>query len=157
MARSIEMERDIPVGYGVVFYFKPFSYAEFKECESTAHRLSRQNLSMAAQMAVETIDDEDTPDQVEDEIRGRFHSALLTILITRFGLRWEGVEREPAGDADPEVSIPAPFEQGYIDNFLTQYPGVSNVLSGRLLLPFRMVEQEGNASAPSPSTASAEA
>jgi hypothetical protein len=144
LGRSIDAVRDIDVGYGVSFTFRPFSYAEYKSAEAAAQKLARSGLSMSSQIAVETADDEDLPEQVEQEIRGRFHSVLLLILLDRFCTSWAGVELEDG--------TPAPTEYGCFEVFLKEFPGVANTLAGRLLAPFFEVEQEGNGSAPSPST-----
>jgi len=149
LGRSIGQEREIDVGYQVVFTFRPFSYAELEEVKSAAQKLSRDALSLQSQMAVEAIDDEDMPDQVENEIRGKFQHVLLLTLVIRFCSKWDGVEKEDGS--------PAPLEFGYIDSFLTEFPGVANTLAQQVLLPYQMVAQEGKGSASLPNTVSAEA
>ncbi len=69
----------------------------------------------------------------------------------RYCRAWSGLL---AGEEGRET--PAPLEVGYVETLLNTYPGVADYLSRNLLLPFQMVEQEGNGSAPSPSGASAE-
>lgn len=149
LSRSIGKERKIDVGYGVIFTFRPFSYAELEEVKAAAHRLSRDQLSMKSQMAVEALDDEDMPDTVESEIRGRFQHGLLMTLILRFATAWDGVEQEDES--------PAPLEFDFIESFLTQFPGVANTLAQQVLLPYQMVNLEGKGSAPLPNTVSVEA
>lgn len=150
LARSINQGRTIPVGYGVSFDFKPFTFAQYREARAAAYKMARSSLSMSAQMAVESVDDEDMPDDVEHEIQGRFDHALLLLLIMRYCRSWSGLLTEVE-----EADTPAPLAVGYVEALLDTYPGVADTLSRQLLLPFQMVEQEGNGSAPSPSGASA--
>lgn len=150
LARSINQGRSISVGYGVSFDFKPFTFAQYREARAAAHKMARSSLSMSAQLAVESVDDEDMPTDVEHEIQGRFDHALLLLLITRYCQSWSGLL---IGDEGAET--PAPLEVGYVEALLDSYPGVADYLSRALLLPFQMVEQEGNGSAPSPNGASA--
>lgn len=150
LGRSINQERNIPVGYGVSFSFKPFSFAQYREARAAAHKMARSSLSMKSQMAVETIDDEDMPEEVEHEIQGQFDHALLLLLIMRYCQSWEGLLTENEGAEEQ-----APLEIGYVESLLAAFPGVADFLSRQLLLPYQIVEQEGNGSAPSPSGASA--
>jgi len=146
LARHIGQDREIDVGYGVVFRFGPISYAAFKEAEAGAHRLARETVDMATAVALEASEIEDLDEEAEDHLRGRFAECLILLLCLRFGTGWDGVELEN-GEA-------APFRRNEVSEFLSLFPGVALTLQQRLLSPFEMVSSEGKGSAPSPNTAS---
>lgn len=150
LGRSIHQERTIPLGYGVSMTFRPFTYAEYKEIRAAAYKMARENLSPQAQASMEIVDDEDMPKEVEHELQGRVEHWVLLLLIVRFCRSWEGLLTE-----DEETETPAPINIGYAGSFLDSFPGAAEVLGRQLLMPYKMVEQEGNGSAPSPNGASA--
>ncbi|MBB3995308.1 hypothetical protein GGR95_002963 [Sulfitobacter undariae] len=148
MSRSIGENRRIEVGYGVAFLIGSFTFAEYKEVESTAMRLARATLPPAMAMDVEALDDEDMPVEIEDTTRGLFASKQLSLMLRRFGVGWEGVEMED-GTA-------APFDGEAIDQFLSMYPGAALLLQQSLLSPYIAVVSEGKSSALLPDTGTPE-
>jgi hypothetical protein len=144
LSRAIGVSRRIEVGYGVVFQIGPFTFAEYKEAEATALRLARAALPPAVALDMEAYDDEDMPAAVEDTTRGIFASQMLSLMLRRFGVGWEGVELEDGS--------PAPLDGEAIDQFLAMFPGAAQQLQHGLLAPLVAVTSEGKGSAPSPST-----
>lgn len=149
LARSLNAERRIDVGYGVAFHIRAFSFAEYKEVEAAAHRMAREKLPVGIAAEIEAVDDEDLKPEVGDAMRGRFAQILTLLLLLRFGTRWDGVEIN-----DDEA---APFERVSIELFLDQFPGVAIALQQHLLMPFQAVASEGKVSALSPDTGTPEA
>jgi hypothetical protein len=149
LSRSLNVERRIEVGYGVIFRIRAFSFAEYKEVEAAAHRMARETLSPGIAIELEAVDDEDLKPEVDDAMRGRFAQTLTLLLLLRFGTGWGGVE------IDDDKS--APFERQSIEMFLDQFPGVAIVLQQQLLLPFQTIAAEGKGSAPLPDTGTPEA
>ncbi|WP_065329964.1 hypothetical protein [Tritonibacter mobilis] len=150
LGRSINQERTIPLGYGVTLVFKPFTYAQYKEARAAAHKMARANLSDESQMAVEFVDDEDMPEQVEQEIQGRIEHYVLVLLIVRYCSSWEGLLTDDEGS-----ETLAPINLASAGALLDTYPGIAEYLGKILLTPHKLVAQEGNGFAPLPSGASA--
>lgn len=153
LGRSLNVERNISVGYGVVFYIKPFSYSDFKEVEASAQRIARNTASEAEQIEVESVDDEDLSPETEDSVKARYSQALLMGLLLRFGAGWDGVVLAPedVDEAPLTASVPespAPFVKSRIEEFLKLFPGVALTLQHELLAPYQAVALEGKGSAP---------
>ncbi|WP_152455723.1 hypothetical protein [Roseivivax sp. THAF40] len=149
MSRKLMGPRRIDIGYGVAFHVRPFTFADFKNAEASAVRIAEESRSPMDAAAVEAIDEEDMPPEVEDAFRGDFAQALLLVLLQRYGEGWEGVETE--------AGTPASFDRRSILEFLDLFPGAGQTLQREILLPFHVLVSEGNGSAPSQDTASAEA
>lgn len=149
LSRAMAGARTIPLGYGVTVSFRQFTFAELREAEATAMRLARETLPPARAFDAAALDDEDLGPEHDDALRGQAARHLVKLLLTRFGTGWEGVE--------DETGAPAPLEAGSIDAFLDLFPGTAASLHAGLLAPMVAVEMEGNVSAPSPHTATAEA
>lgn len=144
LSRSLGTERQIDVGYGVSFRFRPFTFAELKEAEATAHRLARESLPPRLAVEAEAFDDEDAGPDVDDAVRGRFAEVLTLLMVLRFGTGWDGVEIDDG--------VPAPFERQAVEQFLDQFPGVAMILQHSVLAPWSAALSEGKGYAPSPGT-----
>ncbi|MBE9635780.1 hypothetical protein [Salipiger mangrovisoli] len=140
--------RQIDLGYGVTVSCKPFGYADYREAEAAALRLARQNLPEELQLEAEIHDEENLGPEHDEALRGLAARYVVKLLLLRFGAGWAGVELED-GSA-------APMTAATLDEFMRLFPGVSATLHGELLAPWIALEMEGNVSAPSPNTATAE-
>ncbi|MBO9451444.1 hypothetical protein J7426_14315 [Tropicibacter sp. R16_0] len=144
------------MGYGVSFLVRGFSYAEFKEVESAAQRIAREQAPMSEQAELDSMDDEDISPETEDAVKGRYAHALLLLILLKFGTGWRGVVLAPEGEGevvDPDAEeIEAPFVKPRIEDFLEQFPGAALSLQQQLLTPYQAVSLEGKGSAPSQST-----
>ncbi len=149
LSRALDGARKITLGYGVAVSFRQFSFADLREAEATAMRLARETLPPAHAFDAAALDDEDLGPEHEEALRGQAARHLVKLLLTRFGTGWEGIE--------DETGAPAPLSSASIDAFLELFPGTASVLHQGLLAPMVAVEREGNVSAPSPHTVTAEA
>jgi hypothetical protein len=145
LSRKLNGPRRIDLGYGVAITVAPFTFAQFKEAEAAALRLSEEARSQADAALFEALDDEDLPPEAADAVRGSFGQALLRILLVRHGTGWEGIETDDG--------TPAPMTHATIGDLLDLFPGVAQVLSRDLMAPFHALVSEGNGSAPSQGTA----
>ncbi|MBU2960062.1 hypothetical protein KO516_04305 [Citreicella sp. C3M06] len=149
LVRALSGPRRIELGYGVAVSYRAFGYADLREAEATAHRLARETMPERLAFAAALHDDEDLGPEHDEGRRGQFARHLVKLLLLRFGTGWEGVEVDD-GRA-------APMTEDTLDAFLSLFPGVASVLHVRLLEPWAELEAEGNVSARSPHTATAEA
>ena len=147
LARKLGRSRRIELGYGVWVDLRPFSYAEFKECEATAMRMALDGMSTADATETAAMDDEDLRPEVEEATRGRFASFIVHLVLVRFGEGWGGIEDEDGA--------PVAMNAGTIAQVLEAFPGVAQALHIEMLQPFQAVDAEGNVSAPLPNTATA--
>lgn len=144
LTRKLEEPRTIDIGYGVEVDMQPFTYAQFKEAEAAAARLSEGSGDAADAAAREAIDDEDMPPEVEDAVRGRYGHALLLILVVRHASGWRGIVTD--GEA------PAPLTHATVAQFLDLFPGAAQTLAREVMAPAHWLVSEGNGSAPSQGT-----
>ncbi|GGG59758.1 hypothetical protein GCM10011415_02110 [Salipiger pallidus] len=149
LSRALAGARTIPLGYGVTVSFRQFGFSDLREAQAAAMRLARETLPPAHAFDAAALDDEDLGPEHEDALRGQADRHFVKLLLVRFGTGWEGLE--------DETGAPAPFEAATIDIFLDLFPGTASVLHQSLMAPVVAVEMEGNVSAPSPHTATAEA
>ena len=149
LARRLAVSRTIDLGYGVSVSHRPFGYADLCEAKATAHRLARESLPAARAFDAALHDDEDLGPEHEEALRGQAARHLVKLLLLRFGDRWEGIEAEDGS--------PAPLTAETLDASLDLFPGVASTLHISLESPWVELEMEGNVSAPSPHTATAEA
>jgi len=148
LARRLGVARTIELGYNVTVSHRPFGYADWREAEAAAMRLARSTLPADLAFKAEMADDEDLGPEHEEALRGQAARHLVKLLLSRFGTGWTGIETE-SGD-------PAPMTPETLDMFLELFPGVAGTLHASLLAPWIEAEREGNVSAPSPGTATAE-
>ncbi|KAB2539657.1 hypothetical protein AL035_17765 [Salipiger aestuarii] len=149
LARGLSGPRRIELGYGVFVSHRPFGYADLREAEATAQRLARTTVPERLAFEAALHDDEDLGPEHDEAARGQFARHLVKLLLLRFGAGWDGVEAEDG--------TPAPMTEQSLDAFMSLFPGVSSVLHARLIEPWAELESEGNVSALSPHTATAEA
>ena len=148
LSRRVGAARTIDLGYDVTVSHRAFGYADWREAEATAMRLARQTLPAELAFAAECSDEEDLGPEYEEALRGQAAQHLVKLLLVRFGDGWTGVEG-PDG-------APAPLTAETLDQFLELFPGVAGTLHASLLAPWVEVAREGNVSAPSQDTATAE-
>jgi hypothetical protein len=155
LGRSVNVERDIPVGYGVVFRMAPFGFADYKRIQAAADRIARETAPAIERIELDAIDEEDIPPESEDDLKARFSEALLIGLLLAYGRGWTGLvlesEEDPGELGAPEIQ--APFTRERIEQFLESFPGVALQLEHKVLAPYQEMISEGKEFAPSPSTA----
>ncbi len=145
VAKGIAKSRVLEVGYDVAVSMRGFTYAQYKEMEAAAMRLSSQTVPDSIAMARDAYDDDEMPPEVEDATRAQFHAHLLSIVLMRFGESWRGLEDEETGE-------PLPMNATSIAAVLEQFPGVSLSLAQQILTPYQQIASEGKGSAPLPDT-----
>lgn len=142
-------ERRIPLGFGVSFTFKPFTFAQYKEAEAWATRNAREGLSDEQSAALAGSDIDEMGDDFKDRLIGLASQMVLDRLVLNFCIKWEGVEE--FGE-DPEVTQPMELSPENWGLFRDDFPTLVELLDQQLRNPMHAVVTEGNGSAPSQNT-----
>jgi hypothetical protein len=148
LSRAASGPRSIDVGFGVVFRFRQFGFADYREAEAWAQRNARDQLTGPQKAALAGQEIDELGDEFQDRLIGLASEMHLDRLVTKFVEGWSGVLIGESADDQEEL----PFS---IDNwqlFKDQMPVIVDRLDRALMAPMHAVVTEGNGFAPLPGT-----
>ncbi|MGH1417170.1 MAG: hypothetical protein ACRBB0_27040 [Pelagimonas sp.] len=148
LSRALKGPKELPVGLGVTFQFKPFGFAQYREAQAWAQREAREQLTGAQRAALAGREIDELGDEFEDRLIGLASEMHLDRIVTQFCIGWDGVLiGETDEDAEPLSFSPANWEM-----LREQAPLLADLLDRRLQAPMHAVVTEGNGSALLPDT-----
>jgi L-ascorbate metabolism protein UlaG (beta-lactamase superfamily) len=145
LSRKLFETRDIQLGYGVSFTFKPFGYSQYKEAEARAGRMARARLDQMKAVQLESADDEDLGPEFHEHLSGLAAEILLDSIVTTYATGWNGVFDEKVEEDGPDV--PLPLNAQTWEMFRKELPLLADILDRKLVMPMHIVVTEGNVSA----------
>ena len=143
LIKGLTMPRKVILGEGVTMDLKPLGYADLKAAEARAHRIAVDRLADAGHAADQSVLAGEDAAEYRDRISGLAEEILLDALVEKAATGWAGVE-------DEDGSALALTRENW-QRFRTCFPWLADRALLALRHPLHMLEQEGNASAPSPS------
>ena len=140
---GLRRARTVTLGEGVTMTLRAHGFADMKAAEARAHRLAQDRLADAGESVLQAVEAGESAAEYRDRIAGLAEEILLDALVEKLATGWDGVE-----DADGK---PLPLTPDAWRAFRQLYPHLADRALLAIRYPQHLVDQEGNASAPSPS------
>jgi len=143
LADALHDERVILLSGGVTITFRPFTFAEFVEEESSARRFAKGQLLHLQDATADMINGDLPPSEYLDRIEGIVAETYVDSMVKKFATAWNGIwfgEDDELAALTPENWI----------RFRKAVPQLAMELLYQLKAPMAELVSEGNVSTSSP-------